>query len=93
MRKLNVVSPCQHAPIVNAHAQFEIDIVSSIPLVSNQVNAAVGTGKHVQLDQIARALEKGGRPQMPQDLANASLIFNLLETPNEGTVRAPLMTK
>lgn len=50
-------------------------------------------GSPNKLSQITRRLVEGERRQMTQDVANVTLIPNLLEAPDEGSVGAPVMTK
>lgn len=84
---------CQKPLNVSAHALVEFEIVKLIFQVGNQVNAVVETDKPDVIDQIMRPFGEEGHRQMILDVANATLIPVLLETSNEWTVTASIMTK
>lgn len=90
-----MVVPSRHdAPIGSARAPFYVDIASAIPAVSKRVDGVVGTGKSDRIDQSTMpfAFGEAGCLQMTQDVAKASLIPNLFQTSDKGTVSALMLT-
>lgn len=76
-----------------SHMLLKVCITNPILPICRKIDVLVGTDKLDQLSQITRPLGKGGRLQTNQDVSIVALIPNLLETPNEGNVCIPVMTK